>query len=93
MLFDKLTYTSRRAELREKVGSGLIILLGNNNAPCNYPANGYMGKIPTDPWGNPYVYVSPGQKTPFEIMSLGADGLEGGEGENADIVDEDRPAN
>ena len=41
MLFDKQTYTSRRATLRDKVGSGLIILLGNNNAPCNYPANGY----------------------------------------------------
>ena len=62
-------------------------------SPKNYPANGYMGKIPADPWGNPYVYVSPGLKTPFEIMSLGADGLEGGEGENADIVDEDRPEN
>ena len=31
----------RRSVLRDKVGSGLIILLGNNNAPCNYPANGY----------------------------------------------------
>ena len=41
MLFDAKTYSSRRAELREKVGRGLIILLGNNNAPCNYPANGY----------------------------------------------------
>ena len=41
MLFDKQTYSSRRATLRDKVGSGLIILLGNNNAPCNYPANGY----------------------------------------------------
>ena len=41
MLFDKLTYSSRRTTLRDKVGSGLIILLGNNNAPCNYPANGY----------------------------------------------------
>lgn len=41
MLFDKETYVQRRATLREKVGSGLIILLGNNNAPCNYPANAY----------------------------------------------------
>lgn len=61
--------------------------------PKNYPAGGYMSKVPVDPWGNPYVYTSPGQKTPFEIMSLGADGLEGGEGENADIFDEDRPEN
>ena len=41
MLFDKETYSQRRAQLREKVESGIIILLGNNNAPCNYPANGY----------------------------------------------------
>ncbi len=41
MLFDKETYAQRRATLRNKVGSGLIILLGNNNAPCNYPANAY----------------------------------------------------
>ena len=41
MLFDKKTYVQRRTVLREKVESGLIILLGNNNAPCNNPANGY----------------------------------------------------
>jgi len=41
MLFDKSVYSQRRAQLREKIGSGLIILLGNNNAPCNYPANAY----------------------------------------------------
>ncbi|MBQ0095743.1 MAG: aminopeptidase P family protein [Bacteroidetes bacterium] len=41
MLFDSSTYTERRRILREKVGSGLILFFGNNNAPCNYPANGY----------------------------------------------------
>lgn len=41
MLFDSKTYTERRRILREKVGSGLILFFGNNNAPCNYPANGY----------------------------------------------------
>ena len=41
MLFDKQTYSNRRAILREKVGSGIILFLGNNNAPCNYPNNGY----------------------------------------------------
>lgn len=59
--------------------------------PKNYPENGYMSKIPQDPWGNDYVYVSPGRKTPFEIMSLGADGTEGGEGFAADIWNEDVP--
>ena len=41
MLFDKIVYSERRRILKEKSGSGLIIFLGNNNAPCNYPANGY----------------------------------------------------
>jgi len=40
-----------------------------------------------DPWGNDYKYSSPGpNNTPFEVKSLGADGKEGGEGENADIT-------
>ena len=59
--------------------------------PKNYPANGYITKIPKDPWDNDYVYTAPGQKVPFEIMSLGSDGAEGGEGEAADIWGEDVP--
>ena len=47
--------------------------------------------VPKDPWGNDYVYTAPGQKVPFEIMSLGSDGAEGGEGEAADIWGEDVP--
>ncbi len=38
-----------------------------------------------DPWGNEFVYRFPGQNWAFDIVSLGADGQEGGEGENADI--------
>ena len=41
MLFSKETYITRRATLRQKVGSGLIVIMGNNEAPCNYPANAY----------------------------------------------------
>ena len=41
MLFDKQTYISRRAVLRERVEHGLIVLFGNNDAPMNYPANAY----------------------------------------------------
>ena len=41
MLFDSQTYSKRRAVLKEKIDGGLIILLGNNDSPCNYPANGY----------------------------------------------------
>lgn len=43
--------------------------------------------IPKDPWGNPYQYTCPGQNgRDFDIVSLGADGSPGGDGENADVV-------
>lgn len=41
MLFDRQVYIERRKRLAESVGEGLIVMIGNNNAPCNYPANGY----------------------------------------------------
>ena len=43
-------------------------------------------QIPKDPWGNDYRYTSPGQKGAYDILSLGADGKEGGEGSNKDIA-------
>ncbi len=43
-------------------------------------------QIPKDPWGNDYRYTSPGQKGAYDILSLGADGKEGGEGANKDIA-------
>ena len=55
--------------------------------PNNYREGGYLEqrKIPLDPWGNPFVYLSPGIYGDFDILSYGADGQEGGEGKNADI--------
>ena len=45
----------------------------------------YLPKpVPLDPWGNPYIYTL-GEKGEYELISLGADGSEGGEGENSDI--------
>jgi general secretion pathway protein G len=43
-----------------------------------------------DPWGNPYIYIPEGQINPgsFDLISYGADGEEGGEGDNADIFNE-----
>ncbi len=73
---------------------GLEALVSRPSAgrvPKNYPPNGYISKIPKDPWNNDYVYTAPGRKTPFEIMSLGADGTEGGEGYAADVWNEDVP--
>lgn len=53
--------------------------------PKNWKAGGYLSKIPLDPWGTAYKYVSPSPKGDFEILSMGADGEPGGEGKNADI--------
>jgi general secretion pathway protein G len=56
--------------------------------PLNYPKGGYLSgkEIPLDPWSNPYVYFSPGLKgKEYAIISYGANGVEGGKGNNADI--------
>ncbi|MDY6812592.1 MAG: type II secretion system major pseudopilin GspG [Pseudomonadota bacterium] len=53
--------------------------------PPNYKDGGYLDRLPTDPWGNPYVYLSPGTHGAFDLSSLGADGQPGGEGMDADI--------
>ncbi len=44
------------------------------------------GKVPTDPWGNAYVYRVPGERSVYEIRSLGSDGQEGGSGVAADLA-------
>ena len=51
--------------------------------PKNYNPEGYLPKVPTDPWGSKYIYER--ADSMFELYSLGADGQEGGEGFNADI--------
>jgi general secretion pathway protein G len=56
--------------------------------PNSWREGGYLekGQIPMDPWNRPYVYLAPGVKNKdFDLKSLGADGEEGGEGENQDI--------
>jgi general secretion pathway protein G len=53
--------------------------------PRKYPEKGYLAKIPKDPWGNDYVYISPGEHGDFDLISYGADGEEGGEGKNGDV--------
>ena len=55
--------------------------------PQKYREEGYLEqkRIPLDPWGNPYIYISPGVYGDFDIICYGADGKEGGEGKNADI--------
>ena len=55
----------------------------------NWKAGGYIERLPKDPWGRDYAYLSPGQRGDFDLYSLGADGQPGGEGENADIANWD----
>jgi general secretion pathway protein G len=45
----------------------------------------YLDKLPNDPWGRPYQYMNPGIKGEVDVLSFGADGQAGGEGNNADV--------
>ena len=51
----------------------------------NWKAGGYLPRVPKDPWGNPYLYLSPGNNGEIDIYTLGRDGRPGGEGIDADI--------
>ena len=53
--------------------------------PERYRRGGYIRRLPNDPWGNAYIYVSPGANGSFDLSSYGKDGVPGGEGINKDI--------
>ena len=53
--------------------------------PDRWAEGGYLGNLPEDPWGNPFIYVAPGQSAPFDLTSYGADGAPGGAGIAADL--------
>lgn len=53
--------------------------------PKNWRNGGYMDRLPKDPWGSDYLFLSPGTRGTVDIYSYGADGRQGGEGANADI--------
>ncbi|MBF6028159.1 type II secretion system major pseudopilin GspG [Pseudomonas sp. P115] len=57
-------------------------------AARNWNAQGYLKSLPVDPWGTPYQYLNPGVRAAnggYDLYSLGADGVTGGEGHGADI--------
>lgn len=54
-------------------------------SPTHYRDKGYIKKIPADPWGNAYIYLSPGIHDDHDIISYGPDGASGGDGDDADI--------
>lgn len=64
----------------------LIEKPGNDPVPNNWKTGGYLEKTPKDPWGNNYLYLNPGVKGEMDVISYGADGQQGGEGYDADII-------
>ena len=90
---DKSATTKARADI-STLEQGLEMYRLNN---MRYPESsaglqalvteGYVKRLPNDPWGNPYVYAAPGgDGRAFDIVSYGADGRSGGEGQDADIT-------
>lgn len=53
--------------------------------PRNWKSSGYVETLPYDPWDRPYLYMSPGEGHEYDIYTLGADGVSGGDGPNADL--------
>lgn len=67
-------------------GQGLTALLEKPDGIDNWDGPYLRKELPSDPWGNPYVYESPSEHGDFAIISYGADGKVGGEDINLDIV-------
>jgi len=61
----------------------------DNNEGLKQLVPEFIKVLQNDPWGNPYLYVRPGKNGPYEIISYGADGREGGDGADADISSSD----
>jgi general secretion pathway protein G len=59
----------------------------SGNAPKRWREGGYLesAKVPKDPWGNPFVYLMPGEHGDFDLSAYGRDGQKGGEGDDQDI--------
>lgn len=64
---------------------GLEVLV-NDPGIRGYSTDGYLDALQTDPWGNPYIYISPGvHSKDYDLESFGKDGEDGGSGDDADI--------
>ena len=77
---DNATYPSTEQGLE-----ALVERPSGEPQPRNYKAGGYLNELPIDPWGRPYQYLNPGLHGDVDVWSLGANGLPGGEGINAEI--------
>ncbi|APZ54044.1 type II secretion system major pseudopilin GspG [Salipiger abyssi] len=65
--------------------SALVSRPTTDPQPTNWAENGYMDRMPVDPWGQPYQYLAPGVHGEFDVFSYGADGAAGGSGTDADL--------
>jgi general secretion pathway protein G len=64
---------------------GLQALVANPGLK-GYDSDGYLDRVPTDPWGNKYLYISPGlHSKDYDLESFGKDGEDGGTGKDADV--------
>jgi general secretion pathway protein G len=68
--------------------AALVAMPSVGTIPKNYREGGYLESktVPKDPWSNDYLFLSPGEHGDYDLSSLGADGVRGGEGYDADIV-------
>ncbi len=84
----KLYYLDNGAYPTTEQGlEALVTAPAVGNLPAGWREGGYLekGRVPKDPWGNEYIYLSPGDKGDYSLMSYGADGEPGGEGKNSDL--------
>jgi len=77
---DNYSYPSTQQGL-----DALVEKPSGNPQPKNWNRDGYLKRVPKDPWGNEYQYLSPGTQGAYDLYSYGADGKQGGSDLNADI--------
>jgi len=76
---------NQRYPTTEQGLQALITRPATGPAADGWKTGGYLDKLPKDPWGNPYQYLSPGIRGEVDVVSLGGDGQPGGTGNDADI--------
>ncbi|ATQ73650.1 type II secretion system protein GspG [Massilia violaceinigra] len=76
---------NQRYPTTEQSLQALVVKPTNGPTANGWKTGGYIEKLPKDPWGNPYQFLSPGVQGEIDVFSLGADGLPGGTGDDSDI--------
>ena len=76
---------NQRYPTTEQSLNALVAKPTNGPTANGWKSGGYIDKLPKDPWGNPYQFLSPGVQGEVDVFSLGADGMPGGTGDDADI--------